>query len=170
MLNPYLLILKMKLLIMKEKLEEKITNKTKAICKVSLYGQMADIDRINEIAAKHNLPVIEDGAQSFGALYNGKKKLFSNNNWNNKFFPLSKPLGCYGDGGACFTNDDHLAMKMRAIKSHGGVKRFHHEYIGLNARLDTMQAAVINVKLYILKRHLEKRNVVANYYSNNFMN
>jgi UDP-2-acetamido-2-deoxy-ribo-hexuluronate aminotransferase len=149
-----------------EKIEEKITDKTKAILVVSLYGQMADLDRINEIAEKHNLPVIEDGAQSFGALYNGKRSCSVTTIGTTSFFP-SKPLGCYGDGGACFTNDDHLAMKMIAIKSHGGVKRFHHEYIGLNGRLDTMQAAILNVKLAYFEDTLEKRNAVANYYSDN---
>jgi UDP-2-acetamido-2-deoxy-ribo-hexuluronate aminotransferase len=149
-----------------EKIEAKITDKTKAILVVSLYGQMADLDRINEIAAKHNLPVIEDGAQSFGALYNERRSCSTTTIGTTSFFP-SKPLGCYGDGGACFTDDDHLAMKMRAIKSHGGVKRFHHEYIGLNGRLDTMQAAILNVKLAYFEDSLEKRNAVANYYSDN---
>ena len=110
------------------KIEEKITSKTKAIMPVSLYGQMPDMDKINEIAAKHNLPVIEDGAQSFGGMYNGKRSCNLTTIGTTSFFP-SKPLGCYGDGGACFTNDDELALKMIAIKSHGGVKRFHHKYV-----------------------------------------
>lgn len=147
-----------------EKIEEKITDKTKAILVVSLYGQIADIDRINEIAAKYNLPVVEDGAQSFGALYNGKRSCSVTTIGTTSFFP-SKPLGCYGDGGACFTNDDHLAMKMRAIKSHGGVKRFHHKYVGLNARLDTIQAAILNVKLNYFEDTIKNRNNCANYYT-----
>ena len=149
-----------------EKIEEKITNKTKAIIVVSLYGQMPDIDRINEIANKYNIPVIEDGAQSFGALYKGKRSCSLTTIGTTSFFP-SKPLGCYGDGGACFTNDEKLEKKMRAIKSHGGVKRFHHKYIGLNARLDTIQAAILNVKLDYFKETLKNRNNCANYYSEN---
>lgn len=148
------------------KIEEKITSKTKAIMPVSLYGQMPDIDKINEIAAKHNLPVIEDGAQSFGGMYNGKRSCNLTTIGTTSFFP-SKPLGCYGDGGACFTNDDELALKMRAIKSHGGVKRFHHKYVGLNGRLDTMQAAILNVKLPYFEDTLTRRNACASYYSDN---
>ena len=148
------------------KIEEKITSKTKAIMPVSLYGQMPDIDKINEIAAKHNLPVIEDGAQSFGGMYNGKRSCNLTTIGTTSFFP-AKPLGCYGDGGACFTNDDELALKMRAIKSHGGVKRFHHKYVGLNGRLDTMQAAILNVKLPYFEDTLTRRNACASYYSDN---
>ena len=109
------------------KLESKITEKTKAIIVVSLYGQMADFDKINKIANKYNIPVIEDGAQSFGALYKGKRSCSVTTIGTTSFFP-SKPLGCYGDGGACFTNNKELE-KIRAIKSHGGIKRFHHKYI-----------------------------------------
>ena len=133
---------------------------------VSLYGQMPDMDKINAIAAKHNLPVIEDGAQSFGGMYNGKRSCNLTTIGTTSFFP-SKPLGCYGDGGACFTNDDELALKIRAIKSHGGVKRFHHKYVGLNGRLDTMQAAILNVKLPYFEDTLTRRNSCANYYSDN---
>ena len=148
------------------KIEEKITNKTKAIIVVSLYGQTPDFDTINKLATKYNLPVIEDGAQSFGAIYNGKKSCNLTTIGTTSFFP-SKPLGCYGDGGACFTNDDELAIKIRAIKSHGGVKRFHHDYIGLNGRLDTIQAAILNVKLLYFAETLKKRNECANYYTSN---
>ena len=148
------------------KIEEKITTKTKAILAVSLYGQVSDIDKINEIARKYNIPVIEDGAQSFGALYNGKRSCNLSTIGTTSFFP-SKPLGCYGDGGACFTNDDELALKMRAIKSHGGIKRFQHKYIGFNGRLDTIQAAILNVKLPYFDETLKNRNKVANYYSEN---
>ena len=146
------------------KIEEKITSKTKAIMPVSLYGQMPNMDKINEIAEKHNLPVIEDGAQSFGGMYNGKRSCNLTTIGTTSFFP-SKPLGCYGDGGACFTNDDDLALKMRAIKSHGGVKRFHHKYVGLNGRLDTMQAAVLKVKLPYFEDTLTRRNACASYYN-----
>jgi UDP-2-acetamido-2-deoxy-ribo-hexuluronate aminotransferase len=147
------------------KIESAITSKTKAIIVVSLYGQVGDIDEINTIAKKHNLHVIEDGAQSFGAVYNNKKSGSLTTIGTTSFFP-SKPLGCYGDGGACFTNDDTLAYNMRAIKSHGGVKRFHHDFIGLNGRLDTIQAAILNTKLsYFEKETLINRNKCANYYS-----
>ena len=148
------------------KIEEKITDKTKAIMPVSLYGQVSNLDAINKIAKKYNLPVIEDGAQSFGALYNGKRSCNLSTIGTTSFFP-SKPLGCYGDGGACFTNDDELALKIRAIKSHGGVKRFHHKYVGLNGRLDTIQAAILNVKLPYFNETLKNRNRAAEYYSKN---
>ena len=149
-----------------EKLEETILKckNPKAIIVVSLYGQIPDFDTINHIATKYNLPVIEDGAQSFGALYNGKRSCSLTTIGTTSFFP-SKPLGCYGDGGACFTNDDHLAFKIRAIKNHGGVKRFHHKYVGLNARLDTIQAAILNIKLKYFEDSLKKRNECAYYYS-----
>lgn len=148
------------------KLEQKITDKTKAIIIVSLYGQIPNIDKVNEIASKFNIPVIEDGAQSFGALYNGKRSCSLTTIGTTSFFP-SKPLGCYGDGGACFTNDDDLAAKIRAIKNHGGIKRFHHKYIGLNGRLDTIQAAILNIKFDYFEDTLSKRNQCANYYSKN---
>ena len=147
-----------------EKIEEKITERTKAIIVVSLYGYISDIDRINEIATRHKLPVIEDGAQSFGATYNNKRSCSLTTIGTTSFFP-SKPLGCYGDGGACFTNDDKLAVKIKAIKNHGGVKRFHHKYVGLNARLDTLQAAVLLVKIKYFEDTLKKRNECANYYT-----
>lgn len=148
------------------KLEEKINNKTKAIIIVSLYGQICNIDKVNEIASKFNIPVIEDGAQSFGALYDGKRSCSLTTIGTTSFFP-SKPFGCYGDGGACFTNDDNLAEIIRAIKNHGGIKRFHHKYIGLNGRLDTIQAAILNVKFNYFEDTLNKRNNCANYYSKN---
>lgn len=148
------------------KLEEKITSKTKAIIVISLYGQMADYDRINEIAGKYNIPVIEDGAQSFGALYKGKRSCSVTTIGTTSFFP-SKPFGCYGDGGACFTNDIELEKKIRAIKSHGGIKRFHHKYIGLNARLDTIQAAILNVKFKYFEKTIQERNRCSDYYTKN---
>lgn len=146
------------------KLESAITEKTKAIIVVSLYGQIADINAINDIASKHNIPVIEDGAQSFGARYHGSKSGSLTTIGTTSFFP-SKPLGCYGDGGACFTNDVELGTKMRAIKNHGGTKRFHHSYIGLNARLDTIQAAILLQKLPRFDDTINQRNRCADYYT-----
>ncbi|WP_445989663.1 DegT/DnrJ/EryC1/StrS family aminotransferase [Chromobacterium haemolyticum] len=127
-------------------LEAAITPRTRAIMPVSLYGQCADFDAINAIAAKHGVAVIEDGAQSFGASQNGKKSGNLSTIGCTSFFP-SKPLGCYGDGGACFTSDDALAKKMREIRVHGQDRRYHHPIIGLNGRLDTIQAAVLLAKL-----------------------
>lgn len=147
-------------------LEDKITDKTKAIIVVSLYGQIADVDSINHIANKYKIPVIEDGAQSFGATYKGQKSCSLTTIGTTSFFP-SKPLGCYGDGGACFTNDDDLAIKIRSIKSHGGVKRFHHKYIGLNGRLDTIQAAILLTKIKYFDDTLKSRNDCAKYYNDN---
>ncbi len=148
------------------KLEEKITNKTKAIVVVSLYGQMPDFDLINNIANKYNIPVIEDGAQSFGALYKGKKSCSVTTIGTTSFFP-SKPLGCYGDGGACFTNNKELEEKIRAIKNHGGIKRFQHKYIGMNGRLNTIQASILNVKIKYFDLTIKKRNECARYYTEN---
>jgi len=131
-------------------LEEKITSKTKAIIPVSLYGQPADMDEINSIAKKYNIPVIEDGCQSFGANYKGKKSCNLSQIGCTSFFP-SKPLGCYGDGGAIFTNDEVLAKKLRTLSNHGQEERYKHKYIGINGRLDAIQAAILNVKM----RHFE---------------
>lgn len=152
-----------------DKIIEKINNNTKAIIVVSLYGQMPDFKKINEISKKFNIPIIEDGAQSFGAEYFGKKSCNVTKIGTTSFFP-SKPLGCFGDGGACFTNDDVLASKIRAIKNHGGVKRFNHKYIGINARLDTIQASILNVKLTYFKETILLRNNCANYYSDKLKN
>lgn len=113
---------------------------------VSLFGQMPDYDRINAIAERHGLPVIEDGAQSFGATQRGRRSCGVTRIGSTSFFP-AKPLGCYGDGGALFTRDDALAAKMRAIRTHGGEKRHHHPYVGMNGRLDTLQAAILLAKL-----------------------
>ena len=146
------------------KLESLITEKTKAIMPVSLYGQTPNIDAINEIANKHNIPVIEDGAQSFGAMYKGKRTGNLTTIGTTSFFP-SKPLGCYGDGGAIFTNDDELNDRMRKIKNHGALKRFQHKLIGMNARLDSMQAAIINTKFQWYDETMDKRNACANYYT-----
>lgn len=129
-----------------ERIEAAITERTRAIIPVSLYGQCADFDRINAVAEKHGIPVIEDAAQSFGARYKDRKSCGVSTIATTSFFP-SKPLGCYGDGGACFTNDDELARKMRQIRSHGQDRRYHHPVIGLNGRIDTLQAAILLAKL-----------------------
>lgn len=128
------------------KIESVITPRTKAIIPVSLFGQMADYDRINAIAEKHGLAVIEDGAQSFGATRNGRRSCSVTLIGSTSFYP-AKPLGCYGDGGALFTNDDTLAEKFRAIRTHGGIRRHDHTLLGLNGRFDTIQAAVLLAKL-----------------------
>ncbi|OWY39055.1 aminotransferase DegT [Xenophilus sp. AP218F] len=129
-----------------KRLEAAITPRTRAIMPVNLYGQCADYEAINAIAAKHGIPVIEDAAQSFGAGQRGKKSCNLSTIGCTSFFP-SKPLGCYGDGGAVFTNDDALAKKMREIRVHGQDRRYHHPLIGVNGRLDTIQAAVMLAKL-----------------------
>jgi UDP-2-acetamido-2-deoxy-ribo-hexuluronate aminotransferase len=121
-------------------LEAAITPNTKAIMPVSLYGQCADMDAINAISDKHGVPVIEDAAQSFGATYKGRRSCGLSTIGCTSFFP-SKPLGCYGDGGACFTNDDKLAKKISQIRTHGQENRYYHTQVGMNGRLDTLQAA-----------------------------
>ncbi|MGI3477024.1 DegT/DnrJ/EryC1/StrS family aminotransferase [Providencia stuartii] len=146
------------------KLEAAITPRTKAIIPVSLYGQCADFDTINAIAAKYKIPVIEDAAQSFGASYKGKKSCNLSTISCTSFFP-SKPLGCYGDGGAIFTNDDQLALIMRQIARHGQDKRYHHIRVGINSRLDTLQAAILLSKLEIFTEEIELRNKVAQMYT-----
>ncbi len=128
------------------KIDAAITPRTKAIMPVSLYGQCADFDVINAIAARHKLPVIEDAAQSFGATYKGKRSCAATAIGSTSFFP-SKPLGCYGDGGALFTDDAALAKAMREIRAHGQDRRYHHPRLGINGRLDTLQAAVLLAKL-----------------------
>ncbi|MFY9104915.1 DegT/DnrJ/EryC1/StrS family aminotransferase [Aliarcobacter cryaerophilus] len=147
-----------------KKIEEKITPKTKAIIPVSLYGQPADMDEINQIAKNHNLKVIVDGAQSFGSTYKG----ISDSNLGDisctSFFP-AKPLGCYGDGGAVFTNNQQLATKIQSLRLHGQSIRYHHQYIGMGGRLDTIQAAVLNVKLKYYEKDLKLRQDVASKYT-----
>jgi UDP-2-acetamido-2-deoxy-ribo-hexuluronate aminotransferase len=128
------------------RLQAAITPRTRAIMPVSLYGQCADIDAINEIACRNGLPVIEDAAQSFGATYKGRRSGGLTAIGATSFFP-SKPLGCYGDGGAMFTNDDRLATILREIRIHGQDRRYHHPRIGINGRLDSIQAAVLLAKL-----------------------
>lgn len=144
-------------------LEAAITPKTKAIIPVSLYGQCADFDAINAIANKYGIPVIEDAAQSFGASYKGKKSCNLSTIACTSFFP-SKPLGCYGDGGAIFTNDDDLAILIRQIARHGQDRRYHHIRVGINSRLDTIQAAILLPKLAILDDEIALRQEVANRY------
>lgn len=146
------------------KLEAAITPKTKAIIPVSLYGQCAEFDEINAIAEKYGLPVIEDAAQSFGATYKGKKSCNLSTVACTSFFP-TKPLGCYGDGGAIFTNDDDLALVMRQIARHGQDRRYHHIRVGVNSRLDTLQAAILLPKLEILDEEIKLRNQVAQKYT-----
>lgn len=145
-------------------LEAAITPKTKAIIAVSLYGQCADYDAINQIAAKHGIPVIEDAAQSFGATYKGRKSGNLTTIACTSFFP-SKPLGCYGDGGAIFTNDDELAKVIRQVARHGQDRRYHHIRVGVNSRLDTIQAAILLPKLAILDEEIALRQEVANNYN-----
>ena len=145
-------------------LEAAITPRTKAIIPVSLYGQCADFDAINAIAARHGIPVIEDAAQSFGATYKGRRSGNLTHIACTSFFP-SKPLGCYGDGGAIFTNDDELAKVMRQIARHGQDRRYHHIRVGVNSRLDTLQAAVLLVKLGILDEEMALRQQVAERYT-----
>lgn len=147
-----------------EKLEAAITARTKAIIPVSLYGQCADFDAINAIATKYNIPVIEDAAQSFGATYKGRKSCNLSTVACTSFFP-SKPLGCYGDGGAIFTNDDEIAKVIRQIARHGQDKRYHHVRVGVNSRLDTIQAAILLPKLEILDDEIQARQNVAEIYT-----
>ena len=146
------------------KIEAAITDKTKAIIPVSLYGQCADFDAVNAIAAKHKLPVIEDAAQSFGAIYKGTKSGNLSTIACTSFFP-SKPLGCYGDGGAIFTNDEQLATVIRQTARHGQDRRYHHIRIGVNSRLDTLQAAILLPKLAILEEEMQLRQKVAQMYT-----
>lgn len=141
------------------KIEARITPKTKAIMPVSLYGQCAEMDEINAIADQHGLPVIEDGAQSFGATYKGRKSCALSTIGSTSFFP-SKPLGAYGDGGALFTNDDALAKAMREIRVHGQDRRYHHPRIGINGRLDTLQAAIVLAKFERFEWEVEQRQKV----------
>jgi UDP-2-acetamido-2-deoxy-ribo-hexuluronate aminotransferase len=145
-------------------LEAAITPRTKAIMPVSLFGQMPDYARINAIAAKHGLVVIEDGAQSFGATQHRRKSCAVTRVSSTSFFP-AKPLGCYGDGGALFTDDDALADVMRAIRTHGGIKRHHHPYLGMNGRLDTLQAAVLLAKLPHFAEEVSARERIGARYS-----
>ena len=153
------------------KIEDAITHKTKAIIAVSLFGQPSDLDKINQYTnnkyTNQQIYHIIDGAQSFGATYKGKTEVHYSDVYTTSFFP-AKPLGCYGDGGAVLTNNDELAEKMRMLRVHGQNKRYSHKYIGLGARLDTIQAAILNVKLKHYPEDLKKRQEVAQKYTNLF--
>jgi UDP-2-acetamido-2-deoxy-ribo-hexuluronate aminotransferase len=141
-------------------IEAKITPATRAIMPVSLYGQAADMVAINAIATRHKLPVIEDAAQSFGSVYRGKRSCNLSTIGCTSFFP-SKPLGCYGDGGAIFTSDDELAQAMREIRVHGQSRRYVHTRIGVGGRMDTLQCAIVLAKLERFEWELAQRNEVA---------
>lgn len=157
-----------------EAVRKAITPKTKAIVPVHLFGQCADMESIMELAEKNKLFVIEDAAQATGADYifmNGTRKKAGTigHIGTTSFFP-SKNLGCYGDGGALYTNDDKLAEKLRSIANHGMKVRYHYDDIGINSRLDTIQAAILRVKLKHLSRFNEARKVVADHYDKAFIN
>lgn len=147
-----------------EKMEEAITSRTKAIIAVNLFGQMANFVEINRIAERYGIAVIEDAAQSFGAEQHGRRSCSAGTIGSTSFFP-AKALGCYGDGGALFCDDDALAYSMRAIRTHGGVKRHEHTHLGMNARLDTLQAAILKVKLKYFPQELEERIRIGTRYS-----
>jgi len=152
--------------------ERAITSKTRAIVPVHLFGQCADMEALMEIARKHNLFVIEDACQSIGAdyIFAGGKHAKSGTIAQmgcTSFFP-SKNLGCYGDGGAIFTNDDDLARQLRVVVNHGMVVRYYHDYVGVNSRLDSIQAAILNVKLRRLDEYAAARNKAASYYDKAF--
>jgi UDP-2-acetamido-2-deoxy-ribo-hexuluronate aminotransferase len=146
------------------KLERAITAKTRAIMPVSLYGQCAELNEINRIAAAHGLPVIEDAAQSFGATHHGQPSCTLTTIGITSFFP-TKPLGCYGDGGAIFTRDDEMADRMRRIRLHGASRKHHHTDVGINGRLDTLQAAILLAKLPRFTLECEQRRQVAAKYA-----
>ncbi|MBK7763542.1 MAG: DegT/DnrJ/EryC1/StrS family aminotransferase [Bacteroidetes bacterium] len=155
-------------------IEKLITPKTKAIVPVHLYGQSADMDPIMDLAKKYNLFVIEDNAQAIGGYYTGKNGIKKANGTigtvgTTSFFP-SKNLGCYGDGGALTTNDSALAEKIKMVANHGQRKKYFHEIVGCNSRLDTIQAAILNVKLKHLDTYCNARRKVADYYDQQFAN
>lgn len=146
-------------------IEAAITPQTKAILPVSLYGQTADMDAINSIAARHgNLPVIEDAAQSFGATYKGRQSCNLSTIGCTSFFP-SKPLGCYGDGGAIFTNDDALAQTLREIRVHGQSQRYVHTRVGVGGRMDTLQCAIVLAKLERFEWEVQQRHEIGERYN-----
>ena len=145
-------------------LEAAINPRTKAIIPVSLFGQMPEYEKINQIAARHRVPVLEDAAQSFGATQRGRRSCGVTALGCTSFFP-AKPLGCYGEGGALFAGDDQLADQMRAIRTHGGLKRHDHPLLGTNGRFDSMQAAVLLAKLPHFDWELQERSRIAARYS-----
>lgn len=144
-------------------IKKKITSKTKCIIPVSLYGQIPEMDEINELALKHGIMVLEDAAQSFGATYKGKQSGNLTPIASTSFFP-AKPLGCYGDGGAIFTNDSEMNKVLREIREHGSERRYYHTRVGLNARLDTIQCAILLEKLAIFPKEVELRHQIAKRY------
>lgn len=146
------------------KIETAITSKTKAIMPVSLYGQVADMDEINAIAKKHGLAVIEDAAQSYGARYKNRKSCNTSSFAGTSFFP-AKPLGCFGDGGAIFCDDDKMATAMKEIREHGSERRYHHTRLGINGRLDTIQCAVLLAKMQRYDWEVEQRERIATRYA-----
>jgi UDP-2-acetamido-2-deoxy-ribo-hexuluronate aminotransferase len=148
-------------------IEEKITPRTRAVMPVSLYGQPADMDEINEIAERHELIVIEDAAQSFGATYRGRKSCNLSTIGCTSFFP-SKPLGCYGDGGAIFTSDDALAQAMREVRVHGQSRRYVHSRLGVGGRMDTLQCAIVLAKLERFDWEVQQRRLIGEQYNELF--
>jgi UDP-2-acetamido-2-deoxy-ribo-hexuluronate aminotransferase len=147
-----------------DRIEAAITPKTKAILPVSLFGQMPDYEAINAIAERHGVTVIEDAAQSFGATRHGRKSCAVTKIASTSFYP-AKPLGCYGEGGALFTDDEGLAEKMRAIRTHGGIRRHFHDLVGMNGRFDTLQAAIMLAKWPGFAEEVEARNRIGARYS-----
>ena len=147
-----------------------ITPKTKAIIPVHLFGQVANMNKVMEIAKANNLFVVEDNAQAIGAIYNSNKKSGTIGHLGTTSFFPSKNLGCYGDGGAIFTNNDDLAHTIRGIVNHGMYKRYHHDVVGVNSRLDSVQAAVLKAKLPLLDFYNERRKEASILYSKNFKN
>jgi len=149
-----------------ESVRENITERTRGIIAVSMFGQVADMDAINSIASEYGLFVIEDGCQSFGATYKGRKSCGLSEVGVTSFFP-SKPLGCYGDGGMIFTTNPELAELMRSLRVHGQTERYEHKYIGINGRLDTIQAAILLVKFRHFEEEIKLRQIKAKYYTDN---
>ncbi len=147
-----------------EAVSKAVTPRTKGIVAVSLFGQCPDLDSLQKIADEHHLWILEDGAQSFGARYHGHCSCSMTDFATTSFFP-AKPLGCYGDGGAVFTGDPEMAARMRMFLSHGQEKRYHHAMIGINGRMDTLQAAIVRVKLKHFEEELTSRNAAADYYT-----
>ncbi len=147
--------------------EKAITSKTKAIIPVDLFGQCADYSALNALSEKYGIPIIQDAAQSFGAMQNGRKSCSQGLLSSTSFFP-AKPFGCYGDGGAVFTDDDVLAGKIRAIRTHGGEKRHHHTLLGMNGRFDTIQAAVLLAKFPHFSKEVRLREKIGNRYNELF--
>jgi UDP-2-acetamido-2-deoxy-ribo-hexuluronate aminotransferase len=145
-------------------LERAITPRTKAILPVSLFGQMPDYQRINDLAARHGIAVLEDAAQSFGARQRGLRSCGVTLIGSTSFFP-AKPLGCFGDAGALFTNDRSLAEKMSAIRTHGGIQRHFHPYVGMNGRMDTLQAAILLAKLPHFEWEVQQRGLIGARYT-----